>query len=491
MTSSGDGGTQSGTGPKGRLMSTFSPTRSPSFSACSTSWTWPSRGTGSAREFIRPAAWPTTTMLAAFKAFLQPRCCSSKSSPSLRQGKLLAETIADFWSPHGPIHERARNALAQFGAGQSTPAGLAPLDPRLDEGAAGPTTLVLATIGPSTIPALLRHLHDPQEHVRARCGGLPRPAQRGGHRPGPRNPQPGPECPGPAERGRSLGSTRVGPDGVHPRDDARFSPPLAQGPSWRGGGGTGEGERRLPPCDPVDLAVKTLETALSDESAAVRTQAVESLGRIGSPASAVVPGLIALLKDPDESVRCETADALSRGRRPPGEDDRRAHRAAGRRRAWSQAGGSPCCLSVEQGRAPRSPRTGPAPPGARSRSAPRPPRPSHGWGRWTRRPPTPWRRAWKVLIRLCVLRPQRPWERLGMPPRKQPPHSSKRWRMRATRSGPRLWRRSGKIGETGRGGRRPQPGPCLERSRHPGQRPLAAEAAPARWANRTTEWSPP
>ena len=35
---------------------------------------------------------------------------------SLRQGKFLAETITDFWSPHESIHERARSALPQYGA---------------------------------------------------------------------------------------------------------------------------------------------------------------------------------------------------------------------------------------------------------------------------------------------------------------------------------------------------------------------------------------
>ena len=35
---------------------------------------------------------------------------------SIRQGWLLAETITDFWSPHESIHERARNALPQYGA---------------------------------------------------------------------------------------------------------------------------------------------------------------------------------------------------------------------------------------------------------------------------------------------------------------------------------------------------------------------------------------
>src|SRR5205085_8104984 len=87
---------------------------------------------------------------------------------SLRQGKLLIETIADFWSPHESIHARARNALPQYGA-----LVIGPLLVSLRS--AGSLTreqrdqlpLILAAIGPSTIPALVRHLHDEHEHVRA------------------------------------------------------------------------------------------------------------------------------------------------------------------------------------------------------------------------------------------------------------------------------------------------------------------------------------
>src|SRR5207248_1089975 len=87
---------------------------------------------------------------------------------SLRQGKLLAETITDFWSPHEPIHDRARNALPQYGA-----LAIGPLltslrsVPSLTKEQRDQLPLILATIGPSTIPALVRHLHDPHEHVRA------------------------------------------------------------------------------------------------------------------------------------------------------------------------------------------------------------------------------------------------------------------------------------------------------------------------------------
>ena len=63
---------------------------------------------------VRPAAWPASSLLAGFK-LLFTLVLLHQIFASLRQGKLLAETITDFWSPHVPIHERARNALPAFG----------------------------------------------------------------------------------------------------------------------------------------------------------------------------------------------------------------------------------------------------------------------------------------------------------------------------------------------------------------------------------------
>ena len=65
-------------------------------------------------SFIRPAAWPASALLAAFKLFFT-LVLLHQISASLRQGKLLAETIADFWSPHEPIHDRACSALPVYG----------------------------------------------------------------------------------------------------------------------------------------------------------------------------------------------------------------------------------------------------------------------------------------------------------------------------------------------------------------------------------------
>src|SRR5260370_19406165 len=64
--------------------------------------------------YVHQAAWPASTLLFGFKTFFT-LVLLQQLFASLRQGKLLAETIADFCSPHEPIHEQARHALPQYG----------------------------------------------------------------------------------------------------------------------------------------------------------------------------------------------------------------------------------------------------------------------------------------------------------------------------------------------------------------------------------------
>ena len=117
--------------------------------------------------FVRQAAWPASTLLAGFKLFFT-MVLLAQIFASLRQGKLLAETITDFWSPHEPIHERARNALPSYGTLAIGPLlGSLRSVPSLTKEQRDQLPLILETIGPSIIPALIRHLHDSHEHVRA------------------------------------------------------------------------------------------------------------------------------------------------------------------------------------------------------------------------------------------------------------------------------------------------------------------------------------
>lgn len=264
--------------------------------------------------YVHQVQWPASTLLAAYKAFFT-LVLLQQIFASLRQGKLLAETITDLWNPHEPIHERARNALPQYGGLAIRPLLVSlRLAPPLTKEQRDQLPLILAMIGPSTIPALLRHLDDAHPHVRAIAAA-------------------------------ALGQ-------LHALDSVPLLVPLARDPSdmvrqslvealgLLGSAGThttrpksGRGWRlglrgralgwlfartrprhdavraQVPAPEPVAQIIATLESALADASPAVRTQAALALGRIGPAAAAVAPRLIALLKDADETVRCQATPA--------------------------------------------------------------------------------------------------------------------------------------------------------------------------------------
>ena len=258
--------------------------------------------------YVHPAHWPASVLLLLYKVFFT-LVLLQQILASLRQGKFLAETIADFWSPHASIHERARNSLPGYGTVAIEPllASLRSVS-SLTKEQRDQLPLLLELIGPSTIPALIRHLHDPHEHVRAiavaalgrlhALEALPLLVALGRD---------------PSDMVRLclvealgvLGSTGLrsvslkrGKTLRGRRDRVVFQLEKAPRPAL------------LP--DPVALAVRALRSALADESAAVRTQAALALGQIGPAATGAAPGLVGLLKDADETVRCQAAEALGK-----------------------------------------------------------------------------------------------------------------------------------------------------------------------------------
>ncbi len=259
---------------------------------------------------VRPAAWPASTLLIAFKGFFT-LVLLHQIFASLRQGKLLAETIADFWSPHESIHERARNALATYGSLAIRPLlGSLRLVPSLTKEQRDQLPLILETIGPSIIPALIRHLDDPHEHVRAIVA-----AALGHLRARESVPSLATLLGDPSELVRQsvvealglLGSPR--PKSARGRRGlgrvlGRKRRAIAWLSGWRKRG------PMIPHRDPIELVVSILEPVLTDDSAAVRIQGARALGRIGLPAAALAEGLIRMLKEADEMVRCEAAQAL-------------------------------------------------------------------------------------------------------------------------------------------------------------------------------------
>jgi HEAT repeat protein len=256
--------------------------------------------------YVQQIKWPASALLMMFKTFIL-YVLLRQIFASIRKGNLLAETITDVWSPHEPIRERALTALPQYGE-----LAIEPLLASL--GAARTLTreqqdqlpIILMTIGPSTIPALIRHLNDQNEQVRAisvaalghlhAFGAISLLVALA------------------KDPGESVRRSLVEALGIL----GAAAPQPASLKTIRRRSLIRRLFRRKPRLasptlgDPVDLAVTTLESALTDDSVAVRTGAALALGRIGTPAAATVPALIALLKDGDDSVRCQAAESLGK-----------------------------------------------------------------------------------------------------------------------------------------------------------------------------------
>ncbi|HEV3436022.1 MAG TPA: HEAT repeat domain-containing protein, partial [Gemmata sp.] len=255
--------------------------------------------------FVRKAAWPAATLLAAFRSFFT-LIILQQVFASVRQGRLLAETIADFWSPHQPIHERARNALPQFGGAVIDPLLISLREmTALTKEQRDQLPQVLAALGPSTIPTLVRYLHDPHEHIRAVA------ASALGHLHGRETT---------AELaslvGDSSGLVRL--SAVDALGLIALAGPRAERsrrlrmPLYHKGRGSFLRRRSVPSQDYTTVAVAALRQALTDDLAAVRCQAAVSLGRAGTAAVGEAMVLAKLLGDPDETVRCRAAEALGR-----------------------------------------------------------------------------------------------------------------------------------------------------------------------------------
>jgi HEAT repeat protein len=248
--------------------------------------------------FVRKGTWPSATLVAIFRSFFT-MIFLQQIFASVRQGRLLSETIADFWSPHEPIHDRARNSLPQFGA-----AAIAPILTSLREMSSitkeqrDQLPVILAAIGPSTIPALMHHLSDSHEHVRAVAAST---------------------------LGQLNARTAIGPLAhlaVDENDLVRLSAIEALGSI------AAEGMKNKPSrairakrfgwsqrtAETVEQspanAVAALRNGLSDSHTAIRAASAASLGRIGPAAVDTVDLLATLFNDVDETVRCQAAEAF-------------------------------------------------------------------------------------------------------------------------------------------------------------------------------------
>ncbi len=251
--------------------------------------------------FPMPESGIAKGMLTGFKLFFS-LVLLQQIFASVRRGKLLAETVADFWSPHEAIHDRARFALPQYGAGVLGPI-LVSLRAAESLTREQRTQLpeILAGIGPAAIPHLATRLTDPNEYVRAVAV-----TTLGKLRAVPEVPRMVRLAPDSSELVRQGLAEALG--GLC----GRGWPPAAEADPgrwwkrlWRKGDPLATGG------NPVAEVVPTLRALLADSSSGVRAAAAAALGKLGpDPASAAVPDLIDRLADGDESVRREAVAAL-------------------------------------------------------------------------------------------------------------------------------------------------------------------------------------
>lgn len=257
---------------------------------------------------VRQAYWLPAALLTAFKTFFT-LILLQQIFASIRQGQALTAAIADFWSPHPPIQERARNSLPQHGVGVVRPllASLRTI-PAMTYEQRDQLPAVIAALGPGSIPALLDHLHDSHEGVRAvavaalgrlhAIEALPAVARLDAD----------PSDLVRQEVAEALGT--LGGPALHSaqkrsRIPVRKATPQRRWPFRRRAALT-----TAHPPDLVALAVTTLRGRLADDASAVRVRAAVALGQVGPPAAAAVPALVDRLADADETVQCRAAEAL-------------------------------------------------------------------------------------------------------------------------------------------------------------------------------------
>jgi HEAT repeat protein len=258
---------------------------------------------------IRAIAWPAVTMVALFKGFFT-LVLLQQVFASVRESKLLGETIEDFWSPHEPIHLRAVSTLPVHGLNAIVPL-LASLRSRevLTREQREQLPRLLAEIGPAITPLLLTHLRDPNPDVRAvavaalgrlrATDALPRLLRLA-------------DDPNDAVRlhvVEALGA--IGEAGTPPVATRELSATWRRRRPrfWMRVWWWWQRRRRI---DPIPAVVAALRVKLADIGPAVRVQTAQALASVGPRARAAAPELMMILQDADESVRCEAAAALGR-----------------------------------------------------------------------------------------------------------------------------------------------------------------------------------
>jgi len=253
--------------------------------------------------FVRKGAWPAAVLLATFRSFFT-LILIQQVFASVRQGRLLSETITDFWSPHEPIHDRARNALPQFGAAAIGPVLVSLREMEtLTKEQRDQLPVILAAIGPSTVPILVGHLHDPHEHVRAVAVGTL------GHLLAQETVSEIVAMVGDESDLVRLSAVEslgmIAANGVKVERSRRVQLPT-RAYRWH----FFSARKAVASLNPTVEAINALRLALGDKLAAIRGRAAIALGGVGAAAATTADAIAELLRDADETVRCRAAEAL-------------------------------------------------------------------------------------------------------------------------------------------------------------------------------------
>jgi HEAT repeat protein len=256
---------------------------------------------------VQPIQWPASVLLALFKTFFTCILLEQIFS-SVRKGKLLLETINDFFSPHQPIHERARHALPQYGA-----VALKPLmkflraETALTKEQRQELPKIVADIGPAAIPGLVRCLTDPNEQVRAVAVSSLGHLQALEALPNLIALERDPSEIVRLSLAEALGAiVKPGAKSIRKRHWFLAWQTSSSRVNWFW---QRQSIVKLG-SDPVTFALNHLRRSLTDSSASVRTMVAKTLGGLGKAATLATADLFPLLNDADETVRLQALDAL-------------------------------------------------------------------------------------------------------------------------------------------------------------------------------------
>jgi HEAT repeat protein len=253
---------------------------------------------------VRQVTWQSSTLLSAFKSFFT-LVLLQQIFASVRQGRVLSEVIADFWSPHSHLQERARGTLPQHGPKIIWPLLAAVREvPALTVEQREYLPKVFADVGPATVPILLKHLDDPHPCVRAVSAAALGLLHAVDAVPGLARLATDADDKVRVAVAESL-AVAVGPGGKSARSASARNGKV--GTRWRI-----FARRITPPVDPVPTAVAALRNLLTDPSATVRELAAHALAEIGVAGVSGFPDLVGLFKDADAGVRVAAASAAAR-----------------------------------------------------------------------------------------------------------------------------------------------------------------------------------